>query len=78
MSYLFYATYPPCPILSHFAWPPQPPLKSDIIYVRSLRKKVDAIWKKKSFIRPRFKIAVKKPPLCVTEAEAAAAVGGAA
>ena len=36
MSYFFYATYPPCPILSHFAWPPQPPLKSDIIYVRSL------------------------------------------
>ena len=35
---LFLLNYPPppCPILSYFAWPPHPPLKSDIIYVRSL------------------------------------------
>ena len=36
MSDVCQTTYPPCPILSNFAWTPQPPKKSDIIYVRSL------------------------------------------
>ena len=36
MSDFCLATHPPCPILSYFAWPPHPPLKSDIIYVCSL------------------------------------------
>ena len=36
MSYFCSPTYPPCPILSQFGLTPPPPLKSDIIYVRSL------------------------------------------
>ena len=36
MSYFLHTTPYPCPSLSDFDWTPQPPLKSDIIYVRSL------------------------------------------
>ena len=56
MSYFFYATYPPCPILSDFAWPPQPPLKTGIIYVRSLTQNTSwhwwlcNVWTKKNMI----------------------------
>ena len=38
MSDFCQTTYPPCPILSDFAWTPQPPPKSDSIYVRSLKQ----------------------------------------
>ena len=43
VPYFFQTTPYPCPTLSYFAWPPQLPLKSDIIYERSIGQTVISV-----------------------------------